>query len=83
VWRKVGFVPHPIFFRFSNAFISFIEYIIGCGKMSTLRHTLQPCKYKGLKRISSMYETKYGLGYLKIIFFTRFFKKYKKKEGIS
>ena len=41
MWQKVGFAPHPYFCCFFNAFIGFIEYNTGCGKKSTLRHTLK------------------------------------------
>ena len=42
MWHKVEFAPHPCFLSFFNVFIGFVECSMGCGKMSTLRHTLRP-----------------------------------------
>jgi len=44
----------PCFLRFLNAFIGFVEYSMGCGKMSTLRHTLKACNGKGLGDVKSV-----------------------------
>ena len=54
MWHKVDFAPHLIFLRFSNVFIGFVECSMGCGKMSTLRHTLKACKGKGLGDVKSV-----------------------------
>ena len=54
VWHKVGFVPHPYFLVFCNEFIGFVEYNIGCGKMSTLRHTLNPVNTRVIERKNTM-----------------------------
>jgi hypothetical protein len=48
VWQKVEFAPHPYFRDFFNVFTGFIECSIGCGKMSTLRHTLKAVNIRAM-----------------------------------
>jgi hypothetical protein len=51
----------PLFFCFFNDFIGFVEYNIGCGKKSTLRHTLSLAIIRGARvfRVCKRYFTKY------------------------
>ena len=47
-------MPHPYFLVFCNEFIGFVEYNIGCGKMSTLRHTLSLVNTRVIERKNTM-----------------------------